>query len=403
MIRPLLGLLLSFLTVESLLCQDFIQHRYNLRTRQDGRYLGLFFGGGQGFRERGEGKSGWRFFPQEQSLRDLSRQALRVEKEWWVPLGAEGHPVNPRAPFPWYRQIPAPWPAGEPARAGLRWEAPGSWVWPESGADEGDPVSVLVAYEMLGQIEWFGQRVWEIRGQFALRDRRQGWEGRHVLRILWGSSGPIFMSDTVDQVRLSQGQRVEQSGFIQTWFEGLPEWTPEDLAPLLRRGLAQVPPSPPSPGPVAPGASGPGTPTAEASTGGEPGPAPWSLESTEEGLKLTLPDLFFVADQARLLPGEEAKLERLAALLKPLEGLRFRVEGHTADVGTRESQNRLSEQRAQAIVEALVSRGLPADRFLYRGYGGSRPVAENSSPEGRAANRRVEILIWRPQAARGVN
>jgi outer membrane protein OmpA-like peptidoglycan-associated protein len=69
------------------------------------------------------------------------------------------------------------------------------------------------------------------------------------------------------------------------------------------------------------------------------------------------------------------------------------VVGHTAAAGTTESQDKLSVDRAMAIVEKLKGAGIPAQRLLYEGRGGRDPVATNETERGRAQNRRVEILI----------
>ena len=112
-----------------------------------------------------------------------------------------------------------------------------------------------------------------------------------------------------------------------------------------------------------------------------------------EGLKI-LSNLNFVADSAQLLPSEQPKLRELAESLLKLTKTgpyTITVEGHTADVNKPTGQQILSEQRAKAIVDALVANGLPRRLFTYKGYGGTVPVEDNSTAAGRAANRRVEI------------
>lgn len=107
-----------------------------------------------------------------------------------------------------------------------------------------------------------------------------------------------------------------------------------------------------------------------------------------------LSNLKFVADSATLLPSELPRLAELAATLKKLterERYQILVEGHTADVNKPTGQQKLSEERAKAIIDALASNGLPRGMFTFRGYGGTSPIAPNSTPEGRAANRRVVI------------
>jgi len=69
------------------------------------------------------------------------------------------------------------------------------------------------------------------------------------------------------------------------------------------------------------------------------------------------------------------------------------VEGHTAAVGRAAGELELSKRRAKKIVDELSARGIPADRFIYKGWGGTKPVAGNDTEEGRARNRRVEITV----------
>jgi len=113
-----------------------------------------------------------------------------------------------------------------------------------------------------------------------------------------------------------------------------------------------------------------------------------------QGMKLTIYDVRFVADTARILPDERGRIDVIANALK-LAGpkARFLVEGHTASVGKPAGESELSLLRARTIAEELANRGIPADRIAVNGYGGTRPVADNATEEGRSMNRRVEITI----------
>lgn len=104
----------------------------------------------------------------------------------------------------------------------------------------------------------------------------------------------------------------------------------------------------------------------------------------------------FVTGSARLAPDSFDDLNKMSALLQicVLEGgLRAIVGGHTDSVGAAESNQRLSEARAASVVEALITRGIPAQYLRAVGYGETRPVADNSTEAGRAANRRT-TLEW---------
>jgi OOP family OmpA-OmpF porin len=71
----------------------------------------------------------------------------------------------------------------------------------------------------------------------------------------------------------------------------------------------------------------------------------------------------------------------------------IRVEGNTDNVGDAEWNRKLSKRRAQAIVDYLISRGIEPSRLVARGNGSNRPVASNKTPDGRARNRRTDILF----------
>jgi outer membrane protein OmpA-like peptidoglycan-associated protein len=100
-----------------------------------------------------------------------------------------------------------------------------------------------------------------------------------------------------------------------------------------------------------------------------------------------------VADQATILPSERGRLDSIAEALGSIGERTIKAVGHTADVGTAESQYELSIERAKTIIDEMVKRGIPAERFIYEGKGGTEPIAPNDTEEGRAQNRRVEFII----------
>lgn len=117
------------------------------------------------------------------------------------------------------------------------------------------------------------------------------------------------------------------------------------------------------------------------------------VEKTEAGLLMKLQNLQFKPDSAELLPGEDARLSQIADLLKKFPSSQFLVEGHTASTGNPRGEQKLSVERANSIIKELTKRGLAPEKFIYKGSGSTKPIADNSSPEGRAKNRRVEITI----------
>jgi outer membrane protein OmpA-like peptidoglycan-associated protein len=125
----------------------------------------------------------------------------------------------------------------------------------------------------------------------------------------------------------------------------------------------------------------------------EPGPEPPAV--TLSGSRSLLPDTIYFEGQAdSISPGSRPLLDELARTLRRLPAhKRVRVEGHTDDAGNPEHNIDLSYRRAKAVVEYLKARGVPADRLEYAGYGGTKPLADNRTPEGRALNRRVQFSL----------
>lgn len=117
------------------------------------------------------------------------------------------------------------------------------------------------------------------------------------------------------------------------------------------------------------------------------------VENTVAGIRLTMQNLNFKPDSAELLPGENERLDQIAQVLKEVPDQMFLVEGHTASVGYEKGEMKLSVERANSVANALIQRGIPREKFICKGSGGTKPIADNSTQEGKAKNRRVEITI----------
>lgn len=117
------------------------------------------------------------------------------------------------------------------------------------------------------------------------------------------------------------------------------------------------------------------------------------VEKTTAGLRLSVRDIRFKPDSSEILASESGRLDEIAEVLKLAPKSQFLVEGHTAAVGRAEGEQKLSVERAHKIAEELAKRGVSAAAFICRGWGGTKPVADNATDEGRAQNRRVEITI----------
>jgi outer membrane protein OmpA-like peptidoglycan-associated protein len=124
-----------------------------------------------------------------------------------------------------------------------------------------------------------------------------------------------------------------------------------------------------------------------------------SVKEEARGTVITIPgSVLFASAKSTLLPNAQAKLASVADALKDLDDRKIVVEGHTDSQGADAFNQELSRSRAQSVRDYLVSRGVPADRIRAEGFGSSRPVAENGNPEGRANNRRVEIIVQKSEA-----
>jgi len=114
---------------------------------------------------------------------------------------------------------------------------------------------------------------------------------------------------------------------------------------------------------------------------------------TPRGLVLTLGDVLFDTGKARLNPGSARKLDQLAQFLADHPDRRVQIDGFTDSVGTDSYNQDLSQQRADAVKSALITRGIDPSRIGSQGYGKGFPVANNVDSGGRQLNRRVEVVI----------
>lgn len=118
------------------------------------------------------------------------------------------------------------------------------------------------------------------------------------------------------------------------------------------------------------------------------------FDKIEDGWKLTLPEhVLFEFDKEELKPGLRESVTTVSRQLLAVEIRQVRVEGHTDNIGTREYNQALSLRRANHVAEVLVAEGFAEANVERKGYGPDRPIAKNSSDEGRAENRRVEIIV----------
>lgn len=101
----------------------------------------------------------------------------------------------------------------------------------------------------------------------------------------------------------------------------------------------------------------------------------------------------FEPGSAVLRAGSRPALDKAALLVKKFHGFRVEISGHTDNTGNPNLNRRISLQRANAARRYLVTKGAPGKRLVAVGLGPDRPIADNATPEGRAANRRVEFKV----------
>ncbi len=118
-----------------------------------------------------------------------------------------------------------------------------------------------------------------------------------------------------------------------------------------------------------------------------------ALSPIEVNTNVVLRNIFFEVNKATLQPASEAELDILARLLLDNPGLRIEIGGHTDNVGTAADNLTLSNNRAKAVVNYLVAKKIPVTRLVAKGYGASKPVADNKTEDGRAQNRRTELKV----------
>lgn len=118
-----------------------------------------------------------------------------------------------------------------------------------------------------------------------------------------------------------------------------------------------------------------------------------NLEPMKSGSKVVLRNIFFETNKYDLLPESTTELDKLVELLNKNIQLKIEIGGHTDNVGDDTSNKTLSNNRANAVMNYLIKHGISASRLSAKGYGEDKPIADNSTEEGRAQNRRTEFTV----------
>jgi outer membrane protein OmpA-like peptidoglycan-associated protein len=117
------------------------------------------------------------------------------------------------------------------------------------------------------------------------------------------------------------------------------------------------------------------------------------MQAVAVGEKVVLRNIFFETDKYELLPDSKAELGKLISFLLKNNNLRIEIGGHTDKEGSEAHNLTLSQNRAKAVYDYLVSKGITAEKLSYKGYGETMPISGNDTPEARASNRRTEFKV----------
>ncbi len=119
------------------------------------------------------------------------------------------------------------------------------------------------------------------------------------------------------------------------------------------------------------------------------------VERVGEGIKITFDSgILFDTNSSSLRPASQSDISKLAATLQKYADTNVLVEGHTDNTGTDAINQPLSERRAQAVANGLTAQEVASSRITTKGLGSTDPIADNTTAEGKQANRRVEVAIY---------
>jgi len=117
------------------------------------------------------------------------------------------------------------------------------------------------------------------------------------------------------------------------------------------------------------------------------------LKPLKTNTSFILNNLFFEFNLATITKESELELERVVAMIKENTTMSVEISAHTDDKGSDAYNDKLSQSRAESVVTYLVSKGIPVDRLVAKGYGKTQPAFPNDTEENRAKNRRVEFKV----------
>ncbi len=186
--------------------------------------------------------------------------------------------------------------------------------------------------------------------------------------IIFGEQPTAYSGETLSMILSAYEKPMAEMAQAQPTPEPMPEPEPEPDVVIVEPRPAEEPDT---------GYDCPGTPA--------------GANIDERGCWVLEADYLFDFDKAVVKPQYYAMLDDVANVMRQNPGMRLELQGHTDSIGTEAYNMGLSRRRAEAVRNYLVRQGISASRLSTVGYGETRPVATNATPEGRAQNRRVEL------------
>jgi outer membrane protein OmpA-like peptidoglycan-associated protein len=117
------------------------------------------------------------------------------------------------------------------------------------------------------------------------------------------------------------------------------------------------------------------------------------LQPIELNATVRLKNIQFETNSAKLLPVSLVELDKLVQLMQENPQIKIQVSGYTDNIGAPADNLKLSNNRAKAVVDYLVNKGVDAKRLTWKGYGETKPIGDNKTEQGRSLNRRTEFTI----------
>lgn len=395
---PTLVLNLNAATQFTLKLGDYyrIVERQNLRIHENGNYKGFLYREYRAFLHTGDAASETspgRYEGEYYVLENLKRDALFVAKAVdsqhpaRFSINSQGDMlVDKGLIVPIHRNFPAFPPKA--VEQGQSWDVSGSDLVSDSKGNH-YRIPFLCHYIFRGTGTYLSRPVSIIDAQYALRYERGGagtvsktfksisGSRKAVIMLYTDDIGGIFIKSDIKQLIVYKDDSNEKTeGFVLTWYTGISGETIVKTNNEIKEKFM-----------VLKKEKGTSAELAQNNLKGI------TMEKSRAGLVLKIQNIHFLPNSPEIMPDEKQRLDSIAEVLNTAKNRTFLVTGHTADVGSKESQQKLSVQRAKVIVDELVKRGFSPKLFMFEGKGGTEPVASNGTKKGRSINRRVEITI----------